>query len=424
MPRTTTRRVASTGLGALAATTALALAAPSALAATSSFVLDPGQDVAFSAFGLPLDRDQANELDATPVDLAAGDGTVTVDLPDRAVSADAAAALVTMEDYEDALEVGEVPQPLTLAEELEPKVTDGLLTVVLPAADDALTNVDDVFLLVTGLEVEGFADAPSFEVTVPLDLKPTGDAAELVRTPAAVDASALEAFTFVEEPVAARAGEPFQVVLPEDSSLRGLGVETLEGLDGFLLPLGDDDEEGDLVLESSSAASVVAEAVEGTSASSAATGTARVLEDLEADLEGSASEGDGAEGDVVALDLEDYAGDPETGERSATVRPSEDLRPGSYLMVLFVPSSDDSVSMVAVGELVLEAAAVAPVPTPTVTVTAPAPAPAQNPGLRSNTGVEGGGVDGGLVAAGAALLAVAAGAGAAALRTGRRGRRA
>ncbi|MEJ5868811.1 hypothetical protein WDV85_13785 [Pseudokineococcus sp. 5B2Z-1] len=432
MPRTTTRRAAATGLGALAATTALALAAPSATAATSSFVLDPGQDVVFSAFGFPLDADQADELEATPVDMT--DGTVEVQLPALAVDhGELSAVLVPADDFEEAYDSGEDPRDraIALASDLQVAVEEPLLTVELPVDDPALVDeegavVDDVYLLVDGLEVLEFPEAPSLEVVVPLDLAPTDEAAELVQVPAEVDASYLDAVASVDEPVAAQVGVPFEVVLPEESSLRDLGVEDLDGLDGFLVPLATEDEEGvDLVLESfsDSFAALGAASVEG-AASAGEAGLARTLAEI-----GSGTDGDPAgvlEGATV-LDVEDGEDTAGAGGSTAVVKPSEDLDPGSYLMVLFPPTGDDAVGVVALGGLELAAApAPAPAPTPTVTVTAPAPAPAaparQNPGLRSNTGVEGGGVDGGLVAVGAGLVAVAAVGGAAAIRTGRRGR--
>ncbi|WP_298989250.1 hypothetical protein [uncultured Pseudokineococcus sp.] len=423
MPRTTTRRAAATGLGALAATTALALAAPSATAASSAFVLDPGQDVAFSAFGTPLDVDQADELDATPVDLLV-DGRVVVDLPDLAVDhGTVEAVLVPVEAFEDAYESGADPRldKVDLRADLEPQVDGTVLTVDLPADDPALVDVDDVYLLVDGLEVLEFPEAPSFEVLVPLDLDPTERAADLVRSPARVDATYLDAVASVDEPVAAQVGETFEVVLPGGSSLRELGVADLDGLDGFVIPLtteGDDDGV-DLELESLADSFAVLGA-EGPDE----VGTASGADLAQALAEAAGEHSAGSLGGATALAVED--GD-ESEDATATVRASEDLEPGTYLMVLFPPTTDDAVSVVALGELELAAApAPAPAPTPTVTVTAPAPAPAapsgQNPGLRSNTGVEGGGADGGLVAVGAGLLAVATVGGAAALRTGRRGR--
>ncbi|NNH24352.1 hypothetical protein HLB09_14910, partial [Pseudokineococcus marinus] len=408
MPRTTTRRAATTGLGALAATTALALAAPSALAASDPYVLDPGQDVIFTASGFPVDEDQYETLDATPVDLAS-DGTVTVQLPERSVPVAPVAELVEAEKYWDALDAGVPPEAVALAQPLVPAVDDGgLLTVVLPGDDAALADVDDAVLLLSGFAVEGFPDSPPLEVDVPLDLVPTEDAADLVSVPAQVDASYLDATAALETPYAATAGETFEVLLPETSTLRRLGVDSLEELDGFLVPMDEEGDGVDLVLDSVFSASS-ADAGSGADGFLGVVG-ARAVAELAGDVaEGAAGEESAETGATLDVAEQDF-----TDEGSvATVRASDHLDEGSYYMVLFLSSADYTVTVTTVGQLDVEAPA--PAPTPTVTVTQPGPtatvttAPVQqNPGLRSNTGVEGGGPSTGLLAAGAGLLALAA----------------
>jgi len=417
MQRTTTSRAVA--VGALAATTALVLAAPSALAAPSPFSLDPGRSVLFTAVAVPVDPEQADESDATVVDLA--DGTVTVLLPGSAVGDAPTAALVTAEDYELSGE-GELPPSVPLQDPLQPTVEGDLLTVVLPTDDPQLRGVDDAsfYLLVSDLGVEGFEDAEPLKVTVPLELQSDLDG-KTVPVPAAADASFLDARAVVDEPYAARAGETFGISLPGTSSLRQLGVESLDGLDGFLVPLGGDgDEDGvDLVLDSVYGASASAEGGEDVAAGLLGAAGVRALPEL-AD--------DGGDG-TTALDVEEVSA-AAAEDDTATVRLADDLEAGSYLVVLFLASSRELVSVSVLGELELEAAAApAPVPTPTVTVTAPtgtAPAPRQNPGLRSNTGVETGTVpglsDGQLLGLGGGLLGLGVVAGAGVLRSQRRAR--
>lgn len=419
MPRTTTRRAATTGLGVLAATTALALAAPSATAdTTTTFELAPSaEELELSLLALPDDEDLYEE-DLLPVP---EDGGVSLALPDAVVEAGTGVQAVALssEQFDDFDGTTVPEEALATSEDLAVDLVDGSVTLTLPVADlraqPAVSDEGgDVYVVVTGLQSSALPEE-QVSTVLGLDLAPSLDADVLVLQ------GLLLASGYVTEPLELTAGVPVELVLPENGSFGALGLNSLAADSVVLFPL-DEELYDELPLDDASLAAMGtmrAQAQGEAEESPDPAGVAGQLADLAEDLD-----------DVVTVEV------TENG-RSATVTPSAELPAGEYLLeVVLLPEGFDveSGEVPAVfGSVVADAslaaapveAAPAPVPAPTATATAtaaPAPAPvAQNPGLRSNTGVEGGGVDGGLVAAGAGLLALAAAGGTLALRTGRRG---
>ncbi|MEJ5915839.1 hypothetical protein [Pseudokineococcus sp. 1T1Z-3] len=412
MHRTTSRRAASTGLVALAATTALALAAPSAAAATVPVALEPPADATFALLSpSPADEDLLEQYAEDgvlplPEGAAAGeDGQVVLELPGSVapLAPGVTAAFLTVEDS-FAVEVGETPEnPPLLAEGagLTTTTDDGQVTVTVDAGavetlDQDLLEDGVGALVVAGLGLVGLPDQV-LTTSVLLDTEPD----ETFTGPLVLQGVGV-AGGFLPDPVVLEPGDDLELQLPADGLVRSLGLDlrdaeiTLVDLEAVLdEPAGVDDPAGLAGLGVAGLAAVSEDETDDGSDG---------LVDLEVTVSG-----DGATASVV---LPEGA---EPGDYGLDVTfldpPLEDLEAGDLSGLDLVASVSADVELTA-----------APEPVPTVTVTA-AP-PAQNPGLRSNTGVEGGGVDSRLVAGGAALLALAGGAGVLALRTRSRGARA
>jgi len=426
MPRTTTRRARTAGLGGLAATTALALAAGPVAAATRPaapelpvLALDAApEDVAVSVYGSPADEDQQRLFDATPV---AESGRVDLALSAPVVAGEAVeVGLVDLSGFEDADEVVDL-QPLDV--DVDVAVVDGeeggtTLELTIPTDDDALLDVDEVQLTVTGLAVEDLPGTPAV-ASVTLDLQPSDLGQLLLEDPARVTGYADAAIQL--DDVALQAGGSFVLLLPEESVTGALGVEDLTLLDAHLHPVDDD------LGWFAAAPTGTTPGPQGAMGAAAATGH---LDEMASAAAAAAAE-EPATVAAGAVDEEDFHLDAQIAEdgRSAVLTSSADLPAGDYALLLSV-AGDLELAVTGFATVEVSAAPV-PAPTPAVTVAQPAPTAAatavparQNPGLRSNTGVEGGGADGGLLVTGAGLVVLAAGTGALAVRTGRRGRRA
>ncbi|MEJ5944581.1 hypothetical protein WDZ17_04655 [Pseudokineococcus basanitobsidens] len=431
MRRTTTRRAASTGLGALAATTALALAAPSASAATSEIVLDPAaEEVFLSLSAYPTSSDLQESADYAPVPTS---GEVTIALPSLArASGDLSAGVYELDAYEQAAGDDDL-EPIATTETAPDDFTvapgeDGAssVDVVLPVELFDDLQVDEVVVLVDGVQVDGFTEGPVLDFAVEATPSASSGRDDVVPLELAADLFAVAA---LEDTLEATAGAPFDLALPEESSFTALGVTSLEDAALSLYPLGDGDDFAWVSEVGTDAGAAVAASPSGAAAAAALAEGADAVTAVEA-----AAAAPVAATDADDIDYEDLEPDVEVSDdgRTAQVTPSADLPEGDYLLELLLPSTtDDAVLTVVFGDV--ELAAAAPEPTPTVTVTQPAPTttvtaapPRQNPGLRSNTGVEDaapGLPDGGLVLLGSGMLAVAGATGAAAARSSRRARR-
>ena len=418
MPITTTRRAASTGFGVLAATTALAVAAPSATAATTSIVLEPQEGSALASLGaLPTDPDVLDDLleggGTLPLPEGAEGGEVVLTLPDEVTSpGEVGARFLTLEDalateIDDSAEV----EPLLGEELLVEAPEDGPLTVTFPV--DALEEEDrrrvdasalpGVGVLVLDGLVLGALEAP-VSTAVPLDTTVEDFVGPLeLQGLASVD-GALGSLSVAP-------GDTLELQVPETGFLSSLGLTDLNTAVITLVDL-------------EQAAEAVDEATEGDQSMTEMGGLA-ALADLSQD-------------DLGVVDTEVLVS-PDGSSASLTL--PEDAAEGTYVLQVSVADvpfesleggdlSELGVVAGLTADVQLAAApapAPAPVPVPTGTVTQPAPtvtaAPAKkNPGLRSNTGVEGGGASTGLVVLGGGLMALATGAGVLAMRTGRRGR--
>lgn len=420
MSRNTSRRATGIGVGALAA---LVLAAPSAVADTGTVVLEPLEGTVVgdvSAYSVTEGEDFFSISDTVSVPAS---GEVGIELASglAAVDGEVTAGLVDQEAY-DRFTFGEDSDlPDAFLDDLDVEVVDdGAVTTVgvtVPLEDPSLAEVDEVYLVVDGVEVELLGETTPFVVA--LDLFPAGE-----DDPAVVQTD-LTFYGELPDPLELRAGEAFTATLPEaDGLLPGAGIETLDDLAVLLFPLDDLEElgvePGDVLgaeeLTGLAEAGAATDAGAGAALTALATGDRRsVVEDED---EGEAFDG-----------LPLVQGDG----RSATVTLAEEQEAGSY-GVLFIAYGDET-SVVLSAEAEVAAAAVepepapeptetaAPAPTPTVTVTAP---PRQNPGLRSNTGVETAAVpglsDGQLAGLGGGLLALGTVAGVAVVRTQRRSR--
>ncbi|MEJ5915838.1 hypothetical protein [Pseudokineococcus sp. 1T1Z-3] len=360
MHRTTSRGTASTGLVALAAVTALALAVPSAAAdTTGTVVLDPAADELDLSL-VPVPADPAL-LQSGFIPAPASAAAVSVTLSDAVVAPATLTAFAVGSDQADALASGgsatgpEVP--VTVGD-------SGLVLDVTPEVA-ALDPDGEVVVVVDGLES---SDLPGAPVTTVLPLDVVDGAAPVSLTGQLVAAS------LGEEPLTATAGTAFSVEVPAEGSFATLGLSTLLAEGVLLVPADDQLSGGELDQEE--------------------------LLELTEDFLGNATV-------EVA-----------PGGGSATVTPSADLEAGDYLLVVsLLPEDLATLPSVTGAALVPVDLVAAPAPPAQPAPRDPAP---QNPGLRSNTGVEGGGVDGGLVATGAGLLVLATGAGAVALRSRRR----
>lgn len=451
MSRTTSRgRAAGIGLGALAA---VALVATPVAAAPAQEPVEVALDAAspedfyVNLYGDFGDDDQASILRSIPVP---DSGRVEFTVPTPLVATDPDAVSVVLFDSEanEDAESEEDLVPLVLESTVEVEVTeeaDGFTTVdiLLPVDDPVLVPadgdpVDDVEVAVSGFSLPGLADQ---DVTgwFSLDLQRSGLADLLVVDPAPVTG-------FVDvglelQDIALDAGGSIRLVAPEGSVGEALGLGTFGYVDAYLYPIDDD---GWFAWSRTTSFDVLSGDSSPLPAAVAERRPDEVLRS--AAVEASATDADDE------LDEDDLYLDTAIAEdgRSALLTSSADLPGGQYFLQLVAYSEDDENALSASGLVDVTAAPVepapepepepsapapAPQPTPTVTVIAPAPAqtatatrvPArQNPGLRSNTGVETAAApglsDGQLVGLGAGLLLLGSAAGAVALRSQRRAR--
>ncbi|NNH24785.1 hypothetical protein, partial [Pseudokineococcus marinus] len=404
MPITTTRRAASTGLGVLAATTALAVAAPSASAATTTYELAPAPDeLVLALSGTPADPAllQDETFLAEGLLPVPASGAVALALPSSVAEAGtgAQAAVLSADQLEDFDGTTLPADALATTDQIGLDVVEGVLAFELDtaalAAVPAVAEADgELVVVVGGLVAPALPDVPPVTL-LPLDVLPEAP----YDAPALELAGVLAAASFATEPLELTAGQPLEVTVPDGSAYGTLGLTTLvaEGL--LLLPL-DEETYDELGIDVEGLAGLAG------GMSPAAGGSRMSPSELSEELAPLADE---------LSDLADVEVAPDG--RSAVVTPAADLPAGEYLLTTaLLPEGVDVESGEVpdtvgtdIAPVVLTAAAPAPAPAPTATAT-PAPAtpapPAQNEGLRSNTGVEGGGVDGGLVAVGAGLLAV------------------
>lgn len=390
---TSRRRAAGIGVGALAA---VVLAAPSALAATATLVVDPPSDDLFAVVtALPAALLDGEEVTgALPVP---EDGAVTVALaPGLAVPGAVEAVLLDPDEYERTLvdEEESLPEPLPVvvtATAAGPE-DEVVLDLVVDTAAAAELEVDEAYVAVDGVQYSAFAqDTP---VVLAVDLVPAA-----TESPAEA-ATAVTVVAPLDDVVTTEPGGRISVELPVESAVRATGVTDLEGLSAFLVSGGDEPVE------------------DAEDLASAATGA---LSDL------SASDVSSAAAAEPEVDLPSV----EVDGRTAVLTLSDEQPVGSSTLILARPLPGGGFSsLVVVAEALVElpvepeptpappeTAAPVPVPGPTATVTAP---PRRNPGLRSNTGVETAPVpglsDAQLVAAGAGLLLLGSGAAVMAVR--------
>jgi len=448
MSRTTSRgRAAGIGLGALAAVALVAT--PVAAAPVEDPVvleLDAAspEDLYVSVYGEIGDEDQASVLQAVPLP---DSGRVDLTLPAPIavpVADDLVLDVFDAEETDDAESPDEL-SPLELAGGVDvvvvPPSGEGDVTTLqltFPVDDPGFERedgslVDDVTVSVLGLAVAG---VPGTEVDTyfQLDLRP-GRLAELL----VVDPAPVEGYVGVElalQDVALTAGGSIDLRVPRGGVAEALGVGELGDVEAWLYPA---DEGGWFARSTTSRSFDVVSGDAGPLEAAVADGTAaEVLRDAAVQVVGDSSDED--------VDEEDLYLEPTVAAdgRSALLTSSADLSGGDYYLQVIAYSPDYESSLSASGLLDVTAAAAepapvpepsppapAPQPTPTVTVTAPAAAPPataprrQNPGLRSNTGVETavpGLSDGQLVGLGAGLLVLGSAAGAVALRSQRRAR--
>ncbi|ROP26594.1 hypothetical protein [Pseudokineococcus lusitanus] len=454
MSRTTSRgRAAGIGLGALAAVALVAspvAAAPAEDLPTIELGAEP-EDVQVVVYGGPADEDQASVLDTIPVPES---GAVSFLLPAPVLPGDPVVTLVDNAVYEDPdfeiPEDGELPT-LDVDVDVVPATTDDgfdSLLITIPQDDPALVEVDEVELTVTGLEVDGLPGALVVATTT-VDLKPGKLGQLLIQDPAPVEGFA-DVFLDLDD-VAFRAGDQVRLEVPTDSALDVLGLGRIDYADVMVIP-GEDGQFGWFASTRESAGALSASP--DSLAAAVATGRtedglADVADEYSVEVEDGATL---AQDDVVDEEEDPYYLEAEVDEdgRGATLQSSTALPEGEYLLYVNVASYDSDLNVGGISFAEVAAAPVepapepepepsapapAPQPTPTVTVIAPAPAqtatatrvPArQNPGLRSNTGVETAAApglsDGQLVGLGAGLLLLGSAAGAVALRSQRRAR--
>ncbi|ROP26592.1 hypothetical protein [Pseudokineococcus lusitanus] len=416
---TSRRRAAGIGVGALAA---VVLAAPSALAATDEVVLDPVEgSVVAEVAALSFTEDEEEGLvSLDDVVSVPASGAVSIELTAglSAVDGEVTAGLVDAEEYDRSLYADDPVLPEPFLDGLAVQVVEaaGVTTVevTIPLEDDLLADVDETYLVVDGVVVD-LLDATS-PLLVALDLFPAAE-----DDPAVVQTTLTFYGELDDDPIEARAGEDFTVSLPPEGLLPSLGVETLDDLGVFLFPL---DELEQLGVEPGDV--LGAEELAGLGDAAAASGSA--------DLSALSEIAEGAAGSAVEEDVDDaepLVGFPlvEGAGTTASVTLAAEEEAGSY-GVIFV-AYGDTAPVVLTAEAEVAAAAVEPAPTPEPTATAaPVPTPTattpprQNPGLRSNTGVETAAVpglsDGQLAGLGGGLLALGTVAGVAVVRTQRR----
>jgi len=456
MSRTTSRgRAAGIGLGALAAVALVAspvAAAPAEDLPTLELGAEP-EDVQVVVYGGPADEDQGRVLDSIPVPET---GNVSFSLPSPVSSGEPVVTLVDPAIYEDPdfewPEDGELPTlPVDVTVETVADA-DGAETLLMtiPMDDPALEDVDEVELNVLGLEVEGLPGALVVASTT-VDLQPGRLGQLLLLDPAPVEGYS-EVFLDLDE-VAFQAGGQVRLDIPQDSALDVLGFGRIDYADAMAIP----GEDGFGWVASVGATSGAVAAEPESLAAAVATGRteeglADVAEEYELlDEEGATREQYDVESEDE-LEEDPYYLEAEIDDdgRGAVLQSSAALPGGDYLLYLNVGSFDSDLTVGGISFAEVEAAPVepapepepepstpapAPQPTPTVTVTAPAPVPTatatrvptrQNPGLRSNTGVETAAApglsDGQLVGLGAGLLVLGSAAGAVALRSQRRAR--
>lgn len=447
MSRTTSRgRAAGIGLGALAAV-ALVASPVAAAPADDPVVLEldaaSPEDLYVSVYGEFGDEDQASVLRSVPVPAS---GRVDFTVPAPVGVADRLSFDVFDADAAEDAESPDDLAPLALESPVDvvvpPTDEDGITTLQLtvPLDDPGLVRedgslVDDVTVSVVGLAVAGLPDTP-VDAYFELDLRP-GRLAELL----VVDPAPVEGYASVElglQDVSLTAGGSIELVVPEGGVAEALGVGTLGYVDAYLYP----EDDGWFSWSSSRSFDVISGEA-GPLAGAVATGRSdEVLRSaaVEVAAEDELDEDDLYLESTVAAD-----------GRSALLTSSETLPGGDYSLSLVAISEDEESALSASGSAQVEAAPLVPLPEPslepvpeptfvevpvpgvTVSVTATATAPPaarapgrQNPGLRSNTGVETATVpglsDGQLVGLGAGLLVLGSAAGAVALRAQRRAR--
>jgi len=331
--------VVTTAAGVVAAGGAgAALAAPSAEPAPE-VLLAPGDYASFlvSFENVPFleitDVIGTDEYTTVPV---APEGVVQIAVPDLLTVPEGAAVTLEMREPE----VGaEEPEPIgpsftTADGTLSAEVADGVVEVTLPAAEALQLGTQDTGILEVPVTSD-VLDLPegASSITYFLDLDSERGEAALLVAPVLVIASALDSTPVV-------AGQPFDLVLPQDSRLAEVGVSGVEPV-----------------------------------------------------VVGLRLDGHVEHAPAPAVELVD--------DRTARVTVPAGAEAGSYdARVVLVPRDADGqplqqvASVTSLGLEVAAAPAPEPTPTPTEEATA-APTstrapirPATNPGLRSNTGVE------------------------------------